>query len=111
MIPSSNSEAEINVWCDYLTDNDHPFADEIRFEDYSVNGWTYECKLESIIIARNGHWVYDDKVGTDNYHENMVTRMSQTYMLGKGRHVGSYDRGDDVGPVNVPESNDVGGGD
>lgn len=44
MNPNSNSDAEINVWCDWLTDNGRQdLADEIRFEEQNV-GWYYEAR-------------------------------------------------------------------
>lgn len=33
MTPNSNHDNDINVWCDYLTDTNYPFADEIREEE------------------------------------------------------------------------------
>lgn len=41
MTPSDNSEMEISVWCDYLTDTNCPFADNFRFDEY-IEFWQYE---------------------------------------------------------------------
>lgn len=42
MTPNSNSDNEINVWCDWLTDNGQN-SDEIRFEEIQDYGfyWIY----------------------------------------------------------------------
>lgn len=49
MTPNSNNDNEINVYCDWLTDNGYQnLADEIRFEYSTTNCWCNEFKCTRV---------------------------------------------------------------
>lgn len=65
MTPNTNSINEINVYCDYLTDNNCPFVDEIRFEDPNQDHeyWTrliYSINVGSVVDENSLHFYFGD---------------------------------------------------
>lgn len=63
MTPNTNHDDEINVYCDYLTDNNID-SDEIRFEDAQYNNWVYELGPDWLeLLGRVGTRIDGTSVG------------------------------------------------
>lgn len=64
MTPNSSSDNEINVYCDWLTDNGFD-SDEIRFENVEQNIWILEGNGAACgnIIATSGQYVGGGGIG------------------------------------------------
>lgn len=83
MTPNTSSDNEINIYCDWLTDNGHEhLANEIRFDELDTNNcWA--------INTYNQH----TKVGTGNLLRLIVTISKNVGGSAKqfafGSHVGS----------------------
>lgn len=76
MTPNDNSDASINVWCDWLTDNgQEQFADETRFEQYFSAHLFYHLFI--------------------SYEEIDIYLPGDGFVSEMGNHVGAID--DDVG--------------
>lgn len=66
MTPNTNHDNDINVWCDWLTDNGYN-SDEIRFEQPNEN-WSYEYQyfIGAIGVFSDHTFDYCARVGTIN---------------------------------------------
>lgn len=76
MTPNSSNDNEINVWCDWLTDNGHEqLADEIRFEEVYLLDWDWENSFPLYGIYSVGSIAHNHTISVDAF--------------GIGRRVGS----------------------
>lgn len=84
MTPNSNSENDINVWCDWLTDNgQEQLADEIRFEDIIQNLWYPDyCRI-----------IYRHSVGSESQR-----KVGSLLMNKVGSSCSQIDNSRDFGP-------------
>lgn len=87
MTPNSNHDDEINIWCDWLTDNgQEDLANDIRFEEI-MSHWHYEYRYYCGSFYRDrmrGFDVACERVGSVNSASTNAVASPAMY----GNHVG-----------------------
>lgn len=89
MTPNSNNENEINVYCDWLTDNGcQNLADEIRFDSPNQDNFTNDSYFQYRANYVGGNSIIGDSIGQDNVLLGPIHAFAGTNLTSLGVGVG-----------------------